>query len=137
MLLFPKKIKFKFKRKRYLRKFMASRRTRLNLGLFGIKTLEKSHISAKQIEAVRQVVNRSLKRTGKIWIRVFPDLPISKKPSENRMGKGKGKLSYWCSAIKAGTIFIELGGNISIKNAIIALNKGRAKMPIPTKIVFR
>ena len=86
--------------------------------------MEATKLTAKQIESVRQTVNRQLNRKGKVWVRVFPHIPVTSKPTENRMGKGKGSVDYWCAPVKAGTILFEVGGNASNVKILEALKKG-------------
>jgi large subunit ribosomal protein L16 len=93
-------------------------------------------ITARQIEAVRQCVTRELGRRGKVWVNIFPHIPVTSKPTENRMGKGKGAISYWCVPVKIGTILFEITG-VSLITAKLALLKGANKLPIKTKIVFQ
>lgn len=110
--------------------------TELNFGSFGLKALEPERIDSKQIEAARKVVMRSIKRQGKLWIRIFPDIPVSTKPAEVRMGKGKGNPEYFVARVKPGKIIFELEG-MSEEVAVSALMKAGAKLPIKTKIVKR
>jgi len=93
-------------------------------------------MTSRQIEAVRQCVNRELGRSGKIWINIFPHIPVTSKPTENRMGKGKGSVSYWCAPIKTGTILFEIEG-VPLLKAKQALTKGGNKLPIKTKIIIK
>jgi len=108
----------------------------LNFGAFGLKALEPERITARQIEAARRAITREMKRQGRIWIRVFPDLPVSKKPAEVRMGSGKGSVEFWAARVKPGRILFELDG-IPAAVAQSALTLGAAKLPIKTKIVTR
>ena len=110
--------------------------TALNFGEFGLKALEPDRITARQIEAARRAITRHMKRQGKVWIRVFPDVPVSKKPLEVRMGSGKGSPEYWVCRIKPGRIMFELDG-VSRKIAEEAFELAAAKLPIKTKFVAR
>ena len=131
MLLQPKKIKYKKIKKRRLRKF--NYKNDLNFGTVGLKALESGLISARQIEAARQAIARKIKKKGKIWIKIFPSLPITKKPTEVRMGKGKGNVSHWVARVRGGSIIFEICG-VNNKTAIKAFKTGSAKLPIKTQI---
>ncbi len=115
---------------------MASRGNRLAFGDFGLKALGCGRITAQQIEAARIAITRHVKRRGKIWIRIFPDKPVTKKPAETRMGSGKGNVEYWVAPVKAGRILYEMEG-VSEEVALEALRLAQHKLPIPTKIVKR
>ena len=108
----------------------------LNFGSHGLKAMEPERVTARQIEATRRAITREMKRVGKVWIRVFPDLPVSQKPNEVRMGKGKGSPEYWAARVKPGRIMFEIDG---VPDAVArqALKLGAAKLPIKTKIVTR
>ena len=108
----------------------------LNFGSYGLKAVEPERITARQIEATRRAITRHMKRAGRVWIRVFPDLPVSKKPTEVRMGKGKGSPEYWVAKVKPGRIMFEIDG-VSDEVAREALRLGAAKLPIKTRIVTR
>ena len=108
----------------------------LDFGAYGIKALEPERVTARQIEAARRAITRHLKRAGRVWIRVFPDLPISRKPAEVRMGKGKGSVEYWVCRVKPGRILFEIDG-VPAELAAEALARGAAKLPIRTKFVAR
>ena len=108
----------------------------LNFGSYGLKALEPERVTARQIEATRRAVTRYMKRQGKVWIRVFPDTPVSAKPIEVRMGKGKGSNDRWVARVKPGRILFEIDG-VSEEIAREALRLGAAKLPIKTKIVKR
>lgn len=136
MLLQPKRTKFKKFKKNYLVHPIETKAYRLTKGFIGLKALESLRLTSRQIEAVRQCVNRELNRRGKIWLTIFPHIPVSEKPTENRMGKGKGAISYWCVPVKVGTIILEIGGVSQLK-AKQALTKGANKLPIKTKIIIR
>jgi len=108
----------------------------LNFGGFGLKALEPERVTARQIEAARRAITRAMKRQGRVWIRIFPDVPVSTKPAEVRMGSGKGAPEYWVARVKPGRIMFELDG-VSNDIAREALALGAAKLPIKTKIVTR
>jgi len=108
----------------------------LNFGTFGLKALEPERVTARQIEATRRAITRQMKRQGKVWIRVFPDVPVSAKPIEVRMGKGKGSTDRWVARVKPGRILFEIDG-VSEEVAREALRLGAAKLPIKCKVVKR
>ncbi len=108
----------------------------LNFGQFGLKALEPERVTARQIEAARRALTRHMKRAGRVWIRVFPDVPVSKKPTEVRMGKGKGAPEFWAARIQPGRIMSELDG-VPIELAREALTLAAAKLPIKTRFVQR
>jgi len=108
----------------------------LTFGGFGLKALEPERVTARQIEAARRAITRAMKRQGRVWIRIFPDVPVSTKPAEVRMGSGKGAPEYWVCRVKPGRIMFELDG-VSNEIAREALELGAAKLPIKTKIVTR
>ena len=108
----------------------------LNFGSVGLKALEPERITARQIEAARRAITREMKRQGRIWIRIFPDVPVSKKPAEVRMGSGKGSPEFWAARVKPGRILFELDG-VPMAVAQQALALGAAKLPIKTKLVTR
>ena len=108
----------------------------LNFGTFGLKALEPERVTARQIEATRRAITRYMKRQGKVWIRVFPDVPVTAKPIEVRMGKGKGSVDRWVARVKPGRILFEIDG-VSEEVAREALRLGAAKLPIKCKIVKR
>ena len=114
----------------------ASRGESLNYGSYGLKALEPERIVSKQIEAARVSLTRFIKRSGKVWLRIFPNIPVSKKPTEVRMGKGKGAPEYWVSRVKPGKIIFEVDG-ITEEVAREALYKASTKLPIKTKFVKR
>ncbi len=105
-------------------------------GTFGLKALEPERVTARQIEATRRAVTREMKRQGKVWIRIFPDTPVSAKPIEVRMGKGKGSVDRWVARVQPGRILFEIDG-VSDEVALEALRLGAAKLPIRTKVVRR
>jgi len=133
--LAPKKIKYRKHQKGRI-KGVAQRGNKLNFGDYGLKALGRGRITAQQIEAARIAITRHVKRRGKIWIRIFPDKPVAKKPAETRMGKGKGGVEYWVAPVKPGRILYEMEG-VDEKAAIEALRLAAYKLPIPTKIVTR
>lgn len=108
----------------------------LNFGQFGLKALEPERITARQIEAARRAMTRHMKRAGRVWIRVFPDVPVSKKPTEVRMGKGKGAPEYWAARVKPGRVMFELDG-VDEPTAREALRLAAMKLPIKTRFVTR
>ena len=108
----------------------------LNFGSYGLKALEPERITSRQIEATRRAITRQMKRQGKVWIRIFPDLPVSAKPIEVRMGKGKGAIDRWVAKVKPGRILFEIDG-VNDETAREALRLGAAKLPIKTKVVTR
>ena len=110
--------------------------TQLNFGTFGLKALEPERITARQIEAARRAITRAMKRTGRVWIRIFPDVPVSRKPAEVRMGSGKGTPEFWVARVAPGRIMFELDG-VTGDIARDALTLGAAKLPIRTRIVQR
>ena len=114
----------------------ATRVSVLNYGTYGLKALEPERVRGKQIEAARVALTRYMQRTGKVWSRVFPNIPVSKKPTEVRMGKGKGSPEFWVCRVKPGRILFEVDG-VSEDVAKIALYKASAKLPIKTKFIKR
>lgn len=134
MFLQPKRLKYKKIRKGTLPKFEYRANT-LQFGTIGLKAVESGTISARQIEAARQSINRKIKRKGKLWIRVFPNLPITAKPAEVRMGKGKGAVDHWATKIGSGRVLFELCG-VTNNIAIAAFKTGGAKLPVKT-IIFK
>ncbi|MDR1863719.1 MAG: 50S ribosomal protein L16 [Treponema sp.] len=134
-MLSPKRVKFR----KVQRGNMPGNATRGNSIVFGdyaLVSLDRMWITNRQIEAARVALNRHIKRGGKVWIRIFPDKPYSKKPAETRMGKGKGALEYWVAVVKPGTVMFELGG-VEKSLAEEAMNLAGAKLPIKTKFVCR
>ena len=114
----------------------ATRGNALNYGTYGLKAIEPERIISKQIEASRVALTRYMKRTGKVWLRIFPNIPVSKKPTEVRMGKGKGSPEYWACRVKPGRIIFEIDG-VTEEVAREALYKASTKLPIKTKFVKR
>ena len=134
MLLQPKKTKYKKIQKGKLSKFNF-RSNKLKFGSVGLKAIKSGTVSSRQIEAARQAIVRKLSRKGKLWIRVFPTVPITAKPTETRMGKGKGTFSHWSAKVNAGTILFEVYG-IPQNVAITAFKTGGAKLPVKTMILL-
>ena len=134
-MLSPKRTKFRKAHKGRIHG-NAKGGTTLNFGAFGLKAMQPDRITARQIEAARRAITRHIKRQGRVWIRVFPDVPVSQKPTEVRMGKGKGTPEYWACRIKPGRILFELDG-IDEALAKRALELGAAKLPISTKFITR
>ena len=110
--------------------------TLLNFGSYGLKALEPERVTARQIEAARRAITRQMKRAGRVWIRIFPDLPVTDKPAEVRMGKGKGAVDYWAARVAPGRIMFEIDG-VADDIAREALKLGAAKLPIRARIVTR
>jgi large subunit ribosomal protein L16 len=110
--------------------------TILNFGAFGLKAMEPERVTARQIEAARRAITRQMKRSGRVWIRIFPDVPVSKKPTEVRMGKGKGAPELWVARVHPGRIMFEIDG-VAEDVAREALRLGAAKLPIRTRVVTR
>jgi large subunit ribosomal protein L16 len=108
----------------------------LNFGTFGLKATEPERVTARQIEAARRAITRHMKRQGRVWIRIFPDVPVSSKPTEVRMGKGKGSTDYWAAKVKPGRIMFEIDG-VSEIIAREALRLGAMKLPVTTRVVIR
>ncbi len=134
-MLSPKKVKFRKQQKGKMRG-MARRGSSLNFGEYGLQAVDCGYISSKQIEAARIAMTRHVKRGGKIWIRIFPDKPISKKPAEVRMGKGKGAPEGWVAVIKPGRILYEMSG-VTKELAQEALRLAMHKLPVKTKFIER
>lgn len=134
-MLQPKRTKFRKMQKGRM-KGNAGRGNQIAFGSFAIKALEECWITSRQIEAARIAATRYMKREGQMWIRIFPDKPITKKPAEVRMGKGKGAPEYWAAVVRPGRVLFELDG-VSIETAKEALRLSAQKMPITTKFVVR
>ena len=134
-MLQPKKTKFRKMQKGKMKGF-AQRGHQLSFGSFGIKALEETWITARQIEAARIAVTRYMKRQGQVWIRIFPDKPVTSKPAEVRMGKGKGAPEYWAAVVRPGRVLFECDG-VSKEVAQEALRLAAQKLPIKTKFVVR
>ena len=134
-MLQPKRTKF---RKQHKGRIHGSAKggTNLNFGSFGLKAVKPERITARQIEAARRAMTRQMKRQGRVWIRIFPDVPVSKKPTEVRMGKGKGSVEFWAAKVKPGRIMFEIDG-VSESVAREALRLAAMKLPVKTRIVQR
>lgn len=134
-MLSPKKTKF---RKQFKGRIHGSAKGgfSLNFGAYGLKAMEPERVTARQIEAARRAITRQMKRQGRVWIRVFPDLPVTDKPAEVRMGKGKGAVEYWAARVHPGRILFEIDG-VADDVAREAMRLGAAKLPIRTKVVTR
>ena len=134
-MMLPKRTKFRKAFKGRLRG-KAKGGYELNFGSYGLKALSGERVTARQLEASRRAMSRAMKRAGKLWIRVFPDLPVSSKPAEVRQGKGKGSIDYWAVRVSPGRILFEIDG-VSEEVAREAFDLGAAKLPIKTKVVAR
>jgi len=134
-MLQPKRTKFRKQFKGRI-KGMAKGGFNLDFGTYGLKALEPERVTARQIEAARRAITRQMKRQGRVWIRVFPDVPVSSKPTEVRMGKGKGAPEYWACRVNPGRILFEIDG-VSHEIAEEALRLGAAKLPIRTRFIER
>ena len=134
-MLQPKRTKF---RKQFKGRIhgMSKGGTNLDFGEFGLKSLEPNRVNAREIEAARRAITRQMKRAGRVWIRVFPDVPVTKKPTEVRMGKGKGGVEFWCARVAPGRVMFEIGG-VSEEVAREALRLGAAKLSVRTRFVQR
>ena len=134
-MLMPKKVKYRKQQKGRV-KGLAHRGSRLSFGDYGLQALEPGRLTNRQIEAARIAINRYIKRGGKVWIRIFPDKPLTKKPAEVRMGKGKGSPEEWVALVKPGRILYEMEG-VDPERAMEALRLAAHKLPIRTKMVKR
>jgi large subunit ribosomal protein L16 len=134
-MLQPKRTKFRKMQKGRM-KGLATRGTELSFGSFGVKSLEAAWITSRQIEAARIAVTRFMKREGQVWIRIFPDKPVTKKPAEVRMGKGKGAPEYWVAVVRPGRIIFEAEG-VPLEVAKEALRLAAQKLPVQTRFVTR
>ncbi len=134
-MLEPKKSKYR-RHHRGHRRGMAKRGDYVAFGSYGLKALESGWISARQIESSRVTISRIVRKVGKMWIRIFPDKPITAKPAETRMGKGKGAPEYWVANVKPGRILFEIEG-VSFEEAELAFRNAGHKLPIKTKLVGR
>ncbi|MFN3547526.1 MAG: 50S ribosomal protein L16 [Mesorhizobium sp.] len=134
-MLQPKRTKF---RKQFKGRIhgVAKGGTNLDFGAFGLKALEPERVTARQIEAARRAITREMKRQGRVWIRIFPDVPVTSKPTEVRMGKGKGSVDFWACRVKPGRVMFEIDG-VSEVIAREALRLGAAKLPVRTRFVQR
>jgi len=135
MMLFPQKTKYK---KQFKGKIVGQtiKGSQIIFGKYAIKVIEEARLTAKQIESTRRIIIIKMKRLGFLWIRVFPDTPVTSKPTENRMGKGKGSVSLWVAKIKKGQILFEISG-ISLENAKKVLKAGSNKLPVKTKFIYK
>ena len=134
ILLQPKKTKYKKIRKGKLPKLKFNS-NRLKFGIIGVKSIESGLITARQLESARQAITRKIKRKGKLWVKIFPNIPVTTKPTAVRMGKGKGGVNHWVAKISAGTILFEICG-INHSTAISSLKAGCNKLSIKTKIIL-
>ena len=134
-MLQPKRTKFRKQHKGRI-KGVAKGGTTLTFGAFGLKAQEPERVTARQIEAARRAMTRHMKRAGRVWIRIFPDVPVTKKPTEVRMGKGKGSVEYWACKVKPGRIMFEIDG-VSEDVAREALRLAAMKLPVKTRFVQR
>ena len=134
-MLQPKKTKF---RKQFKGRISGTAKGgfQLDFGEYGLKALEPERVTARQIEAARRALTRHMKRAGRVWIRVFPDVPVSKKPTEVRMGKGKGAPEFWAAKVKPGRVMFEVGG-VPVEVARESLALAAAKLPIKTRFIQR
>lgn len=134
-MLMPKKVKYR-KQHRGRRKGIAGKGSTLAFGSYGLQALEAAWVTSRQIEAARVAMTRYVKRAGKIWVKIFPDKPVSKKPAETRMGKGKGSPEFWVAVVKPGRILYEMDG-VSEEGAREAMRLAAHKLPIPTRFVTK
>ena len=134
-MLSPKKTKYRKQFKGRIHGMTKGGAT-LNFGSYGLKSVEPERITARQIEAARRAITRQMKRQGRVWIRVFPDVPVSKKPAEVRMGSGKGAPEFWVAKVKPGRILFEIDG-VDLETAKEAMRLGQAKLSIHTKFIAR
>jgi len=134
-MMSPKRTKFRKAHKGRIHG-NAKGNTLLNFGAYGLKALEPERITARQIESARRAITRAMKRAGRVWIRIFPDVPVTSKPTEVRMGKGKGAVDYWACRIKPGRVMFEIDG-VSEEVAREALRLGAAKLSVRTRFVQR
>jgi large subunit ribosomal protein L16 len=135
-MFIPKSTKYKKAQKGHMPKGISIRCNQLNYGKYGIKALEAGKITSRQIEAARRAIVRKTKRIGKMWIRMYPDIPISRKPAEVRMGKGKGAVEYWITKVKAGRVLFEIDGISSI-DAKEILSYASSKLSVLTKFISK
>ncbi len=134
-MLQPKRTKFRKQHKGRI-SGKAKGGSRLTFGAYGLKAMEPDRVNARQIEAARRAITRHMKRAGRVWIRIFPDLPVSAKPTEVRMGKGKGSIDYWAARVKPGRVMFEIDG-VSEEVAREALRLGGRKLSVKTRFVQR
>jgi large subunit ribosomal protein L16 len=135
-MLMPKRVKWR-KQMRGRMRGKAQRGAEVTFGDYGLQALEPGWVTARQIEAARRAIVRALRRRGKVWIRIFPDKPVTQKPAETRMGKGKGNVEFWVAVVKPGRIMFEVGGGIPDDMAFEALKLAQYKFSIKTKIIGR
>jgi len=135
-MLMPKRVKWR-KQMRGRMKGLSYRGSEVIFGDLGLKALEPGWVTARQIEAARRAIVRTMRRRGKFWIRIFPDKPVTRKPAETRMGKGKGNVEYWVAVVRPGRIMFEVGGGLPLEVAQEALRLAQYKFSIKTKIVGR
>jgi large subunit ribosomal protein L16 len=135
-MLMPKRVKWR-KQMRGRMKGKATRGVEVSFGDFGLMALEPGWVTARQIEAARRAIVRTMRRRGKFWIRIFPDKPVTRKPAETRMGKGKGNVEYWVAVVKPGRVMFEVGGGLPDEISMEALRLAQYKLAIKTKIVAR
>jgi large subunit ribosomal protein L16 len=134
-MLSPKRTKFRKQHKGRIHG-LSKGGTALNFGTYGLKAMEPERITARQIESARRAITRAMKRAGRVWIRIFPDVPVSTKPAEVRMGSGKGSPEYWVCRVKPGRIMFELDG-VPAETAKVAFELAAAKLPISSRFVQR
>lgn len=134
-MLMPKRIKYR-KHHRGRRKGKATAANKLDFGEYGLQALEPAWVTARQIEAARVAITKFLKKSGKLWLRIFPDKPVTKKPAETRMGKGKGNPEFWVAVVKPGTVIFELEG-LTETEAMEALRLAASKLPLKTHTIKR
>jgi large subunit ribosomal protein L16 len=135
-MLMPKRVKYR-KQMRGRMKGKASRGAEVHFGDFGLQAIEPGWVTARQIESARRAMVRQMRRRGKVWIRIFPDKPITKRAAESRMGKGKGNVEFWAAVVKPGRIMFEIGGGVPEDVAREALRLASYKLSVKTKIVQR
>jgi large subunit ribosomal protein L16 len=134
-MLMPKRVKFR-KQQRGRNRGVSQRGNTVAFGEYGLMAMENTWITSRQIEATRRTITGHIKRGGKVWIRIFPDKPVTQKPAETRMGKGKGSVDHWVAVVKAGRVLFELGG-VREELALEALHRAAQKLPIQCKIIVR
>lgn len=134
-MLMPKRVKYR-KQQRGKRRGLATRGNSIHFGEFGLQTIEAGWITDRQIEAARVAMTRFAKRGGKVWVRIFPDKPVTKKPAETRMGSGKGSPEYWVSVVKPGRVLFEIGG-VPENVAAEAMRLAAFKLPLKTRFLKR
>ncbi|WP_038036386.1 50S ribosomal protein L16 [Thermopetrobacter sp. TC1] len=134
-MLQPKRTKFRKMQKGRIRG-VAKGGTQLTFGAYGLKALQGKRVTARQIEAARRAITRHMKRAGRVWIRIFPDIPVTEKPTEVRMGKGKGSVEYWCARVQPGRIMFEVDG-VPREVAEEALRLAAMKLPVKCRFVAR